>query len=149
MKCDKSVMLLYAVTDRAWTGRQTLYEQAEEALKGGITCLQLREKDLEGDKFYDESTNKMDNVTRKVLSKSIHKLENGNFGNCLPLKNRFGTCNSMYEMKIDYRDGYRIYFKKNDINKEIVVASAGIKKHQYNDVIKARGQLNEGFIIPK
>ena len=101
-----------------------------------------------GDKFYDESTSKMDNVTRKVLSKSIHKLENGNFGNCLPLKNRFGTCNSMYEMKIDYRDGYRIYFKKNDINKEIVVASAGIKKNQYGDVIKARGQLNEGFIIP-
>ncbi len=55
MKCDKSVMLLYAVTDRAWTGRQTLYEQAEDALKGGITCLQLREKDLEGDKFYDEA----------------------------------------------------------------------------------------------
>ena len=101
-----------------------------------------------GDRFYDESTSKMDNVTRKVLSKSIHKLESGNFGNCLPLKNRFGTCNSMYEMKIDYRDGYRIYFKKNDINKEIVVASAGIKKNQYGDVIKARGQLNEGFIIP-
>ena len=55
MKCDKSIMLLYAVTDRAWTGRQTLYEQAEDALKGGITCLQLREKDLEGDKFYDEA----------------------------------------------------------------------------------------------
>ena len=86
-----------------------------------------------GDRFYDESTSKMDNVTRKVLSKSIHKLESGNFGNCLPLKNRFGTCNSMYEMKIDYRDGYRIYFKKN----------------QYGDVIKARGQLNEGLIIPK
>ena len=40
-------MLLYAVTDRAWTGRQTLYEQVECALKGGITCLQLREKHLD------------------------------------------------------------------------------------------------------
>ena len=27
MKCDKQNMLLYAVTDRAWVGKQTLYEQ--------------------------------------------------------------------------------------------------------------------------
>ena len=25
MKCDKHTMLLYAVTDRAWVGEQTLY----------------------------------------------------------------------------------------------------------------------------
>ena len=47
MKCDKKTMLLYAVTDRAWTGKQTLYEQVESALKGGVTCVQLREKDLD------------------------------------------------------------------------------------------------------
>ena len=42
MKCDKQNMLLYAVTDRAWVGKQTLYEQVESALKGGVTCVQLR-----------------------------------------------------------------------------------------------------------
>lgn len=47
MKCDKSRMLLYAVTDRSWTGRQSLYEQVECALKGGATCVQLREKQLD------------------------------------------------------------------------------------------------------
>lgn len=46
MKCSKEAMLLYAVTDRAWTGRQTLYQQVESALQGGATCVQLREKDL-------------------------------------------------------------------------------------------------------
>ena len=46
MKCDKRHMLLYAVTDRAWTGKQTLYQQVEAALKGGVTCVQLREKEL-------------------------------------------------------------------------------------------------------
>jgi len=46
MRCDKETMRLYAVTDRAWTGEQTLLEQVDAALKGGITCLQLREKDL-------------------------------------------------------------------------------------------------------
>ena len=43
MKCDKETMLLYAVTDRAWVGKQSLYEQVEAALKGGVTCVQLRE----------------------------------------------------------------------------------------------------------
>ena len=49
MKCDKQNMLLYAVTDRAWVGKQTLYEQVESALKGGVTCVQLREKELDDD----------------------------------------------------------------------------------------------------
>jgi len=55
MKCDKENMLLYAVTDRAWTGKQSLYEQVEEALKGGITCLQLREKNLSDEDFLKEA----------------------------------------------------------------------------------------------
>ena len=55
MKCDKRHMLLYAVTDRAWTGKQTLYEQVEAALKGGVTCVQLREKELEETAFLQEA----------------------------------------------------------------------------------------------
>ena len=55
MKCDKSMMLLYAVTDRAWTGNQTLYEQVESALKGGVTCVQLREKELDDEAFLKEA----------------------------------------------------------------------------------------------
>ena len=55
MKCDKRYMLLYAVTDRAWTGKQTLYEQVEAALKGGVTCVQLREKELDETAFLQEA----------------------------------------------------------------------------------------------
>ena len=55
MRCDKRHMLLYAVTDRAWTGKQTLYEQVEAALKGGVTCVQLREKELDEDSFLREA----------------------------------------------------------------------------------------------
>lgn len=55
MKCDKKTMLLYAVTDRAWVGRQSLYEQVEAALKGGATCVQLREKELEEEAFLEEA----------------------------------------------------------------------------------------------
>ena len=48
-------MLLYAVTDRAWVGKQTLCEQVEAALKGGCTCVQLREKELSDAEFFEEA----------------------------------------------------------------------------------------------
>ena len=55
MKCDKNYMRLYAVTDRAWVGKQTLYQQVESALKGGATCVQLREKELDEEAFLKEA----------------------------------------------------------------------------------------------
>lgn len=55
MKCDKKMMQLYAVTDRAWLHGKTLYEQVEAALKGGVTCVQLREKELDDDTFLSEA----------------------------------------------------------------------------------------------
>ena len=55
MRFDKKQLLLYAVTDRAWTGRQSLYEQVEAALKGGVTCIQLREKNLPEAEFVKEA----------------------------------------------------------------------------------------------
>ena len=55
MRCNKRHMLLYAVTDRAWAGKETLYEQVEAALKGGVTCVQLREKELDETAFLQEA----------------------------------------------------------------------------------------------
>lgn len=54
MKFDKDMLLLYAVTDRAWVGRQSLMEQVEEALQAGVTLLQIREKDMEPETFLEE-----------------------------------------------------------------------------------------------
>lgn len=55
MKFCAEQLLLYAITDRAWTGRQTLYEQIEEVLKNGVTILQLREKNLSEEEFVEEA----------------------------------------------------------------------------------------------
>ena len=55
MKYNSEMMRLYAVTDRAWTGKQTLMEQVEAAIKGGATCIQLREKELPEDEFLAEA----------------------------------------------------------------------------------------------
>lgn len=72
---DEKQLMLYAVTDRAWTGRyrnsvsleqrerelsesqlqQALYRQVEQALLGGVTCVQLREKMLDEAAFIEEA----------------------------------------------------------------------------------------------
>lgn len=55
MKFTESMLRLYAVTDRSWVGTQTLYEQVEAALRGGVTCVQLREKELNPEDFLAEA----------------------------------------------------------------------------------------------
>jgi len=55
MKCDKKWMPLYAVTDRSWLRGQTVIEQAEAAIRGGATCVQLREKELDEGDFLREA----------------------------------------------------------------------------------------------
>lgn len=55
MKCDKKDLRLYAVTDRRWLGGRRLVDRVEEALKGGVTFVQLREKDLDEERFLEEA----------------------------------------------------------------------------------------------
>ncbi len=55
MKCDKKDLLLYAVTDRSWLHGDTLYHQVQEALEGGATFIQLREKHLDEQHFLEEA----------------------------------------------------------------------------------------------
>lgn len=55
MKSCKESLLLYAVTDRRWLNGETLYSQVEKALKGGATCIQLREKEMSNSDFLAEA----------------------------------------------------------------------------------------------
>ena len=55
MKFAESMLRLYAVTDRSWLGTQALAQQVEQALRGGVTCVQLREKELNDTDFLAEA----------------------------------------------------------------------------------------------
>ena len=55
MNCDKKDLLLYAVTDRHWLNGRKLSDIVKESLDGGVTFVQLREKELEEDKFLEEA----------------------------------------------------------------------------------------------
>lgn len=67
MRSDKSLresLLLYAVTDRRWTGEKTLLQQVEEAILGGATFVQLREKDL-GESAFEQEAVEIQALCRK------------------------------------------------------------------------------------
>ena len=55
MEFHRNMLLLYAITDRSWTGRQTLYDQIQAALEGGVTMVQLREKRLSTQALVEEA----------------------------------------------------------------------------------------------
>lgn len=49
------MLLLYAITDQAFTREKKLIQQIEEALTSGVTLLQLREKNMDRQEFLKEA----------------------------------------------------------------------------------------------
>jgi thiamine-phosphate pyrophosphorylase len=55
MKFSKEQLKLYAITDRQWLkDNQSIYDIVEQALDGGSTMIQVREKTLDKDSFIKE-----------------------------------------------------------------------------------------------
>ena len=52
---DRKNLQLYAITDRHWLNGRTLYSVVKESLEGGVTFLQLREKELDEEHFLEEA----------------------------------------------------------------------------------------------
>lgn len=64
MNVDKKDLLLYAVTDSSWTKNKNLLEQVEEAICGGATFVQFREKNLSYIEF-TQLSKQVKNITDK------------------------------------------------------------------------------------
>lgn len=64
LKVDRKTMLVYAVTDRTWLNGQTLENQVEQAIQGGATFVQIREKELEYNAFLEQAQ-KVKKITDK------------------------------------------------------------------------------------
>lgn len=74
----KTSLLLYAVTDRAWIGKnfccETLSDAVFQAIEGGATLIQLREKELSEKEFLDEAFR----IKKICTSKKIPLIINDN-----------------------------------------------------------------------
>ncbi|MDE5771835.1 MAG: thiamine phosphate synthase [Ruminococcus sp.] len=51
MKFNKDMLSLYAVTDRTYLKGKSLTEAVEQAIQSGVTCVQLREKNISFDEY--------------------------------------------------------------------------------------------------
>ena len=54
MKVDREFLILYAITDRTWLNGKALKDEVKAAIEGGATMIQLREKNLSYEEFFEE-----------------------------------------------------------------------------------------------
>lgn len=85
-----------------------------------------------GQKPYSEWLESLkDKKTKGIIRTRLNRVRLGNFGDCEPVGE------GVFEFKIDYGPGFRIYFGKEE--KEIVILlCGGIKKSQNQDIEKAK-----------
>ena len=55
MKLEKNMLRLYAITDRGCLRGRDLAQQVEAVITGGVTCIQLREKDISYEELVREA----------------------------------------------------------------------------------------------
>ena len=79
-----------------------------------------------------------DEIGKAHIARRIRRIETEDF---------FGDCESIgsniFELRIHYGPGYRVYFEKQDNNTIILILRAGTKKSQKKDIEKAKRQNEE------
>ncbi len=87
--------------------------------------------DAEGNSPYAKWFDRL-NVTAAVkVATAVHRMEQGNFSNVK------GVGAGVYEYRIDFGPGYRIYFGK-DGERLVILLAGGTKKRQDADITAAK-----------
>ncbi len=84
-----------------------------------------------GQSLFDKWFLELNSVAAAKVTKAIYKLELGNFSTVESVGN------GVYEQKIDFGPGYRVYFGSD--GKQIIILLCGdTKKRQSNDIVQAK-----------
>ena len=75
----------------------------------------------------------LDIKTQSLIYTRLDRVSLGNFGDCKQLKDG----NGVWELRIDYGPGYRIYFGKEGL-KIVILLLGGNKSTQDRDITKAK-----------
>ena len=79
-----------------------------------------------------------DEIGKAHIARRIRRIETEDyFGDCEPVGE------NIFELRIHYGPGYRVYFEKRDNNTIVLVLRAGTKKTQKKDIGKAKKQAQE------
>jgi len=75
---------------------------------------------------------KLEKKTRTIINQRLIRLRIGNLGDCKPIRGS----NGVYELRVDYGPGYRVYFGKSG-STIVVLLVGGDKGSQSRDIAKA------------
>jgi putative addiction module killer protein len=75
----------------------------------------------------------LDNKSKAIVTSRIARIRGGNLGDCKQIKNGQG----LWEFRINYGPGYRLYFGKKGLQ-IIILLIGGDKGSQANDIKKAK-----------
>jgi putative addiction module killer protein len=80
-----------------------------------------------------------DEISKAHIARRIRRIETEDFfGDCEKLK-----VSDLFDLRIHYGPGYRVYFEKRNENTIVLVLRAGTKKTQDKDIEKAKKQSRE------
>ncbi len=85
-----------------------------------------------GSEPYCSWEDKLDTKTKAVVKNRLDRIKLGNFGDAKIIKGG----DNIWELRIDYGPGYRIYFGKQGIS-IVILLVGGEKKSQSRDITKA------------
>ena len=79
-----------------------------------------------------------DEVGKAHIARRLRRIETeGFFGDCEPVGEK------LFELRIHYGPGYRVYFAKRGNNTIVLVLAGGTKKTQKSDIKKAKKLAKE------
>ncbi len=92
--------------------------------------------DAEGKSPFAEWFDRLNVAAAVKLTTAVHRMEQGNFSNVK------GVGAGVYEFRINFGPGYRIYFGK-DGDRLVILLAGGTKKRQDSDIAAAKANWSD------
>ena len=92
--------------------------------------------DAQGRSSYAKWFNRLNVAAAVKVTTAVHRMEQGNFSNVK------GVGAGVYEYRIDFGPGYRIYFGK-DGDRLVILLAGGTKKRQDADISAAKAHWRD------
>ena len=92
--------------------------------------------DAEGKSPYAKWFDRLNVAAAVKVTTAVHRMEQGNFSNVK------GVGAGVYEFRIDFGPGYRIYFGK-DGDRLVILLAGGTKKRQDADITAAKANWRD------
>lgn len=86
-----------------------------------------------GKVVFSDWLKRLDKNIKAIIDTRIARIRGGNFGDC----KRLTGADGLFELKIDYGPGFRIYYGRRG-EELIILLSGGDKQSQDRDISKAR-----------